>query len=76
MYPGTEKEPGIGDKVADRPGNVKAGGMKTGLGAAGSTEAHPETEEDLTQTGRMDAGSLGHWNAAEGMNSAEGLHGE
>lgn len=73
VYPGTEKEPGIGDKVV---GNVEAGDMKTGPGVVGSKEAHPETEGDLTEVVNMDAGSLGHWNAAEGMNPAEGLHGE
>lgn len=76
VYPGTEKEPGIGDKVVGQPGNVEAGGMKIGPGVAGSKEAHPETEEDLTEVGSMDAGSLGHWNAVEGMSPAEGLHGE
>lgn len=50
--------------------------MKTGPGVAGSTAAPPEAEEDLKEIGRKDAGSLAHWNAAEGMNPAEGLHGE
>lgn len=36
VYPGTEKEPGIGDKEADQPGNVEAGSMKSGPGVAGS----------------------------------------
>lgn len=70
VYPGTE------DKVAGQPGNVEVGGMKTGPGTAGSKKAHPETEEDLMEVGSTDAGSLGHWNAAEGTNPAEGLHGE
>lgn len=50
--------------------------MKTGPGVAGSKEAHPEAEEDLMEAGSMDAGSLSHWNAAEGMNPAEGLREE
>lgn len=76
VYPGTEREPGIGDKVADQPGNVEAGGMKTGPGFAGSKEVHSEAEEDLTEPGSMDAGSLGCWNAAEGKNPADGLREE
>lgn len=47
VSPGIEKEPGIEKKATGHPGNVEAGGMKTGPGVAGSTEVHPETKEAL-----------------------------
>lgn len=70
VYPATE------DKEAGQPGNVEAGGTKTDPGVAGSTEVPLEAEQDLMEIGCRDAGSLDHWNAAEGRNPAEGLHEE
>lgn len=66
---GTVEQSEAGGKRAGQPGNVEFGGTKSGLAVAGSTE-------DLMGIGSRDAGSPGHWGAAEGTNPAEVLRGE